>query len=186
MGQGGQTSSQTGRLLGRFADAVDGLNGFVGRWVSWLVLAMALVTFAVAILRYVFSFGFVWLQESYVWMHGILFMVGAGYALLTDAHVRVDILYRPFGRRYKAWVDLVGSVLLLLPMVAITFWSSLPYVASSWERLETSREAGGLPGLFLLKSVLIVFCVLVALQGLALAARCMVVLTGRDAERQTP
>ena len=144
---------------------------------------MALVTFAVAIGRYVFSFGFVWLQESYVWMHGILFMVGAGYALLVDAHVRVDILYRPFGRRYKAWIDLAGSLLLLLPMVAVTFWSSLPYVSTSWERLESSREAGGLPGLFLLKSVLIVFCVLLALQGLALAARSVMALTGRNAAR---
>ena len=91
MAQGGR-SSQAGLLLGRFADAVDRLNGAVGRWVSWLVLLMALVTFAVAILRYVFSFGFVWLQESYVWMHGIVFMVGAGYALMADAHVRVDIV----------------------------------------------------------------------------------------------
>ena len=179
MAQGGQVSQGAG-LLGRFADAVDCLNGAVGRWTSWLVLAMALATFAVAILRYVFSFGFVWLQESYVWMHGIVFMVGAGYALLADAHVRVDILYRPFGQRYKAWVDLVGSLLLLLPMVAVAAWSSWPYVATSWERLETSREADGLPGLFVLKSFLIVFCVLLALQGLALAARSLLALTGRD------
>ena len=169
--------------LTAFADAVDRLNGAIGRWVSWLVLAMALVTFAVAILRYVFSFGFVWLQESYVWMHGIVFMVGAGYALLADAHVRVDILYRPFGRRYKAWVDLLGSILLLMPMVIVTGWSSWPYVATSWERLEASREAGGLPGLFLLKSFLIVFCVLVALQGLALAARSIIALRSRDGEQ---
>ncbi len=168
--------------LAAFADAVDRLNGAIGRWVSWLVLAMALVTFAVAILRYVFSFGFVWLQESYVWMHGIVFMAGAGYALLADAHVRVDILYRPFGRRYKAWVDLVGSVLLLLPMVAVAAWSSWPYLLTSWERLETSREAAGLPALYLLKSFLIVFCVLVGLQGLALAARSILALTNRHRE----
>lgn len=185
MAQGGHVS-QTGRLLGRFADAVDRLNGAVGRWVSWLVLAMALVTFAVAILRYVFSFGFVWLQESYVWMHGIVFMVGAGYALMADAHVRVDILYRPFGRRYKAWVDLLGSFLLLLPMIVVTAWSSLPYVTTSWARLESSREAGGVPGLFVLKSFLIVFCVLVALQGLALAARSFLILTGRAGRETAP
>ena len=185
MTQGGR-SSQAGFLLGRFADAVDRLNGAVGRWVSWLVLLMALVTFAVAILRYVFSFGFVWLQESYVWMHGIVFMVGAGYALMADAHVRVDILYRPLGPRYKAWVDLVGSLVLLLHMVAVTAWSSLPYVMTSWARLESSREAGGVPGLFVLKSFLIVFCVLLALQGLALAARSFLALTGRAQQDAAP
>lgn len=158
------------------ASLIDRLNDAAGRGVAWLVLAMALVTFTVAILRYVFSFGLVWLQESYVWMHGIVFMAGAGYALLTDAHVRVDVLYRPFGERYKAWVNLVGGIVLLLPMVAVTAWSSLPYVEASWLRLEASREAGGLPGLFLLKSFLIVFCVLVALQGVSLCLRSLVAL----------
>lgn len=178
MSQSGRGGGFDGSAL-FIASLIDRLNDAVGRGVAWLVLAMALVTFAVAILRYVFSFGLVWLQESYVWMHGIVFMAGAGYALLTDAHVRVDILYRPFGDRYKAWVDLVGGLVLLLPMVAVTAWSSLPYVEASWQRLEASREAGGLPGLFLLKSFLIVFCVLVALQGLSLCLRSLVALRQR-------
>ncbi len=175
---GGRRDDVAGFLDG-FADRVDRINDAVGRGVSWLVLAMALVTFGVAILRYVFSFGLVWLQESYVWMHGVVFMAGAGYTLLKDGHVRVDILYRPFGRRYKAWVDLAGAFLLLLPTVVVAAWSSLPYVLTSWDRLEVSREAGGLPGLFLLKSFLLVFCLLVGLQGLSLAARSVLVLTGR-------
>jgi len=163
--------------LEAFADRVDALNRAIGRWASWLVLAVALVTFAVAILRYVFSFGLVWLQESYIWMHGMVFMTGAAYALLTDAHVRVDILYRPFSDRYKAWVDLLGGLFLLLPMVGVAAWASLPYVLSSWERLEASRETGGLPGLFLLKSFLLVFCVLVALQGMSMCARALLALS---------
>ncbi len=139
---------------------------------------MVLVTFAVVILRYVFSFGWVWLQESYVWMHGVVFMVGAGYTLLHNGHVRVDILYRPAGPRYKAMVDLAGAFLLLMPMVVLVFWVGFEYVASSWSMLEESREAGGLPGLFLLKSIIPVFCVLTALQGLSLAARSALVLRG--------
>lgn len=141
---------------------------------------MVLVTFVVVILRYVFSFGWVWLQESYVWMHGIVFMIGAGYTLLHNGHVRVDIFYRPAGARYKALVDLGGAFLLLLPMVVLVFWVGFGYVVSSWSMLEESREAGGLPGLFLLKTMILGFCVLTALQGLSLAARSALVLRGHS------
>ncbi len=173
-------------LLVRLADGLDWLNERIGRAVSWLVLAMALITFAVAILRYVFSIGFVWMQESYVWLHAIVFMAGAAYTLLHDAHVRVDVIYRPFGERYKAWVDLLGGLLLLLPMAVVAGWVSFPYVMSSWDKLEASREAGGLPALFLLKSFLLVFCVTVGLQGLSLAARSFVTLAGESRRERQP
>ena len=155
---------------------VDRMNDQVGRAVSWLTLAMVIVTFAVVVMRYVFSIGFVWMQESYVWMNGVVFMVGAGYTLLKDGHVRVDIFYRGGGPRYKAWVDLGGALLLVLPVIAMIWLVSQPYVLASWERLEESREAGGLPGLFLLKTVILVFCVCVGLQALSMAARSLLVL----------
>jgi TRAP-type mannitol/chloroaromatic compound transport system permease small subunit len=154
------------------------VNEAIGRGVAWLTLAMVLITFAVVILRYVFSIGWVWLQESYVWMHGIVFMVGAGYTLLHNGHVRVDVFYRPAGPRYKATIDLLGAFLLLLPMVTLVFLMGSGYVATSWSMLEESREAGGLPGLFLLKSVILVFCVLTGLQGLSLAGRGVLALQG--------
>jgi len=168
---------------------IDRANESIGRGVAWLTLLMVLVTFVVVVLRYVFSFGWVWLQESYVWMHGVVFMVGAGYTLLHNGHVRVDIFYRPAGTRYKALVDLVGAFVLLLPMVVLVFSFGFDYVVSSWAMLEESREAGGLPGLFLLKSIILVFCVLTALQGLSLAARSALVLGGHPefvAEAEKP
>ena len=127
------------------------------------------------ILRYVYAIGWVWLQESYVWLHGIVFMVGAGYTLLHNAHVRVDIFYRPNSARYKA---VIGSLLLLLPLVIVVVYVSYGYVLDSWMRLEESREAGGLPALFLLKTVILLFCMLIGLQGLSLAARSFLVLIG--------
>lgn len=166
------------RALERFALAVDWINERVGRGAAWLTLAMVLITFTVVILRYVFSIGFVWLQESYVWLHGAVFMLGAGYTLLHDGHVRVDVFYREASARRKAAVDLLGAAALLLPFVAMVAWVSWPYVVVSWQRLEGSREAGGLPGLFLLKSLLVAFCVLVGLQGLAMAARAILALGG--------
>ena len=166
--------------LAGFVRFVDGLNDRIGRGVAWLTLAMVLITFLVVVLRYVFSRGWVWMQESYVWLHGVVFMVGAGYTLLHNGHVRVDMFYRPASARYKAWVDLFGVIFLLLPVVLVVFWASWEYVLVSWSKLEESREAGGLPGLFLLKSVIWAFCAVVALQGLSLAARSILVLTGHD------
>src|SRR3546814_586697 len=105
-------------------------------------------------------------------------MVGAGYTLLHNAHVRVDIFYRPSNVRYKAMVDLFGSLLLLLPVTLVVTYASYCFVLDSWMRLEQSREAGGLPALFLLKSAILVFCLLIGLQGLALAGRSYLVLMG--------
>jgi TRAP-type mannitol/chloroaromatic compound transport system permease small subunit len=165
--------------LATVARGIDALNERVGRAVAWLTLAMVLVTFCVVVLRYVFDVGFVRLQESYVWMHGVVFMLGAGYTLLHQGHVRVDIIYRGASPRYKAWVDLLGVLLMLWPMLVTVWLVAWPYVATSWSRLEASREAGGLPGLFLLKAVILAFCLLLGLQGLSLAIRSLLLLTGR-------
>ncbi len=143
---------------------------------AWICLAMVLTTATVVVLRYLFAVGFVWLQESYVWMHGIVFMLGAGYTLLRNGHVRVDVFYRPNSVRYKAYVDLFGSLFLLLPLVCLVAWFSYNYVAVSWERREASYQAGGLPGLFLLKTVIPAFCLLLGAQGLSLAGRSYLIL----------
>lgn len=164
------------RILVAMVRAIDRANEVIGRAISWLTLAMVLIACFVVLMRYGFAWGRVWIQESYVWMHGIVFMLGAGYTLLHNGHVRVDIFYRPAGARFKAWVDLLGSLLLLAPVVVMVFWFSWPYVIESWSRFETSREAGGLPGLFLLKTVILGFCVLILAQGLSLAAHSILVL----------
>ncbi len=166
------------RGLAAFVRGVGALNEAIGRFVAWLVLAMVLITFAVVVLRYVFALGWVWMQESYVWLHGIVFMVGAGYTLLHDGHVRVDIFYRPAGARYKAWVDLFGALLMVLPVAGLVAFESWDYVLVSWASGEASREAGGVPALYLLKTVIWIFVVLIALRGLALAARSALVLAG--------
>ena len=165
-------------FLAGFVRGIDRLNDVIGRAVSWLTLAMVLTTFFVVVARYGFAWGRVWIQESYVWMHGAVFMLAAAYTLLHDGHVRVDVFYRPANERFKAWVNLVGVFVLLLPTVLVVLWYTIPYVQSSWIRLEMSREAGGLPGLFLFKTIIPIFCVLMALQGLAMAGRSILVLRG--------
>jgi len=145
----------------------------IGRAVLWLTVVMVLLQALVVVLRYVFSIGFVPLQEAIWYMHGLVFLFGAGFALLKNAHVRVDIFYREARPKTKALVDLAGCILFLLPFCILTFWLAVPYVATSWSVLERSREVGGLPGIFLLKTAILLFAALLGAQALSLAIRCV-------------
>ena len=167
------------RWLVRLADWCDAINEGLGRLVSWLSLCMVLVTFCVVVMRYAFDLGWIWLQESVTFMHAALFLLGAAYTLKHQGHVRVDIFFRRFSPRAQAWVDLLGSLLLLLPVCLFIFFSSWGYVANSWGDLEGSREAGGLDGVFLLKTLILLMAVLLMLQGLSMVIRNLLGLTGR-------
>lgn len=168
------------RAIAIFVRAVDALNEAVGRIAAWLTLATVLICAVVVVMRYAFSAGFIWLQELFVWTYAGVFMLGAGYTLLHNGHVRVDIFYARAGPRVRAVVDLFGVFVFLLPWIVLTAWMSVPYVRASWVLDEESAQSGGMPGLFLLKSVLLVFCVLLGLQGLALAGRSVLTLAGHD------
>lgn len=157
--------------LERFADRVDRLNEGIGRTASWLTVAMVVVTCVVVVARYFFDAGWIWLQETVTWMHSLVFMLAAAWALSLDEQVRVDVFYRDMPARRRAMVDIGGVFLLLIPFCIFLLVSSYGYVSTSWRIGEASREAGGLPGLFLLKGVILVMPVLLILQGLALAAR---------------
>ncbi len=153
----------------------------LGKASAWLTLIMVLVTFVVVVMRYAFDAGLIWLQESVVWMHAFVFMVGAAYTLQQEQHVRVDIFYREMSAKGRAWVDLAGVVVFLLPLCFFLAWKALDYVAVSWKLQEASRESGGLPYplIPLLKSILIVMPVTVGLQGIALLQQCVRTLRGR-------
>lgn len=162
----------------KISQYIDQLNEWVGRLTAWLTLAMVIVTFVVVVMRYLFDLGSIALQESITFMHAMVFMLGAAYTLRHEGHVRVDIFYRCFGERGRAWVDLLGVLLLLLPVTLFISWVSWDYVAPSWEQLEGSREAGGLPGVFLLKSVIPLMALLLLLQGVAMGMRALCVIRG--------
>ena len=141
---------------------------------------MVIVTFVVVIMRYVFDAGLIWVQESVVWMHAVVFMLGAAYTLRAEEHVRVDIFYRSMSERRRAWVNLIGAITFLLPLCAFLAWASFDFVTQSWSIGESSRESGGLPYPFvpLLKSVLLLMPLAVSLQGLSLFARSINTLRG--------
>ena len=168
-------------ILNSVPDAVDTISIVSGRITSWLTLIMVIVTVIVVVMRYVFDAGAVWLQESVVWMHAVVFMVGAAYTLQQDEHVRVDILYRGMSERRRAWIDLLGTLLFLLPLSAFLGYKSWDFVAVSWQLAESSREPGGMPYPFvpLLKTVLLVMPLLLLLQGVGMLIRALQVLRGR-------
>lgn len=166
--------------LSSLARSIDRVNQVIGETISWLSLLMVVVQFLVVVLRYVFGYGSIFMQESIIYMHGMLFMFGAGYALLHDGHVRVDIFYRDASPRTKAKVDLFGSLFLLIPVCSATFYYSLPYVQQSWSVLESSKETSGIPAVFLLKSVILVFCVLMIAQGISMAIHSLMVIFGKE------
>ncbi|MFT5090731.1 MAG: TRAP-type mannitol/chloroaromatic compound transport system permease small subunit [Candidatus Latescibacterota bacterium] len=152
------------------------LNDLIGRSIPWLTLGMVLTTFGVVVLRYLFERGWVWMQEIVLYMHAFTFLLASGYALSRDAHVRVDILYRPASPRRKAWVDLLGSLFLLMPTSLVLLYQSLPFVFASWAVFEGSKDGGGLEAVFLLKTGIPLFCLLLFLQAATIVRRCIATL----------
>lgn len=168
------------RAIALIIKAISRMNTLLGQVFSWFTLGIVLVCFTVVVLRYVFSIGFIWMQDLYVWMNGIMFTGIAGFVLLKEGHVRVDIFYRPAELRRKAWIDLIGTAVFLLPFTFVIATYSWAYVSRSWRFGESSGNIGGLPGLYILKTFIIVFAVVVALQGLAMALRSLLVLMNRE------
>lgn len=150
----------------KFSEFISDLSDSLGRAVSWLTLAMVVLVFVIIVLRKVFGLGWIWMQESVTWMHAVIFMLAAAYTLKADEHVRVDIFYSRLSSRGKALVNLGGSLFLLLPLCVFITWSSWDYVAESWRVKESSWQSGGLPTLYLLKSIIPITAILLALQGI--------------------
>jgi TRAP-type mannitol/chloroaromatic compound transport system permease small subunit len=146
---------------------IDTFTERCGRLLAWLILGMALLTTLVVVLRYGFNVGAILAQESVIYMHGAVFLLGAAYALKAGAHVRVDIFHRNFSVRAKAWIEAIGGIVFLLPLCAFILVSSADYVSESWAMQEASAEPGGIPAVFLLKSLIPVMAVNLALQGIA-------------------
>lgn len=143
------------------------------------MLAMVAGTVLIVLLRYAFNQGSIVLQESVMYLHGLAFLLGIPYALKENAHVRVDLIYSRLGARGRAAVDLAGHVLFLVPVSVTILVVSRPYVASSWRIFEGSPEVGGIPGVFLLKTLIPLMAVLLLVQGVAEILRCLVTLSRR-------
>lgn len=175
----------------KLRQTLEAFSESTGNAIAWLTLLMVLVTFVVVVLRYAFDLGWIAMQESVTWMHAAVFMLGSAYTLKRDEHVRVDIFYRKLSGNRQALVDLIGTLIFLLPMALFLTVASWDYVSTSWTIREGSREAGGLPFPFvpILKSLIPATAVMLIGQGLADAIGAVLTLTGRPAggkDRKVP
>lgn len=162
----------------RLTRFLDKFTEVTGRTLAWLNIGMVVLTFAVVVLRYLFNHSSIFMQESVMYLHAIVFLLASAYTLKHNEHVRVDILYQRLSDKGKALVDLLGTLLLLLPVVIFIAIYSWDYVARSWAIMETSPESSGIPAIFLLKSLIPLMCALMVIQGVAEVLRNIAVLAG--------
>lgn len=167
-------------MLEKTESLINSINEWLGRTVAWFVVAMMMITFFNVVMRYGFNFGLIAIQESVVYLHSFVFMLAIAYTYKHNAHVRVDIFYSTFSTKQKAWIDFFGTFFLLVPFCVYLIFSSWEYANNSWQLLEGSREAGGLPLVFLLKSLVPLMPSLLLLQGIATLCHSLLVIRSKQ------
>lgn len=171
-------------IANRIVGVIDTFTEYLGKIIAWLTLLMVLLTFAIVVLRYGFNLGWIAMQESVLYFHGIVFILGAAYTLKHDGHVRVDIFYQKFSLKQKAWVNFLGAVILLLPVCLFIFFVSVDYVFAAWQIMERSSEAGGLPLVYLNKSLIIALAITLIAQGVAEVLRNLMIIISPQTHHQ--
>jgi TRAP-type mannitol/chloroaromatic compound transport system permease small subunit len=166
--------------LDRFANALETVVDRVGRVMAWLVLAVVFLLFVQNPLREFVGRGQFFANDMGQLSHAAVFMIGVAYAWRWDRQVRVDLFYRSMRPRTKAFVNLLGTVFLLLPWLAFVTWDAVPTVIDSVRLREHFPETGS-PGFFVFKSILLAFAITMSLQATAVIARSIVVI--RDPSR---
>ena len=159
--------------MSALADRLDSLNTLIAGLVRWLVIIMVFIQFGSVLGRYVFGVNSIAIQESVLYMHATLFMLGAGYTLLIDGHVRVDVFYARLSASSRRKIDILGHLFLLMPaMLALLYWS-WPSVRNSWAILEGPISVGGIEAVYLLKSLIPAFCILIMIQSFSILLRLL-------------
>jgi len=168
------------KILRLYIKLIDGLNEYIGIFVSWLTTLMVLVVFYDTVMRYAFKKGNVAIQELEWHLFAVVFLIGAAYALKSGAHVRVDIIYTRLNARTKAWINFLGSIFFLIPFALIVIYSTQNFIANSWAVKEMSPDPGGLPGRYILKAMIPIGFVLLILQGTSEMFKNLLVAVGID------
>ena len=167
-------------LLSYLMQAINLINRLIGNVFMCLSVGIVLVCFWVVVERYVVGITRLWMQDLYPWMNGVMFTAVAGYALYRNDHVRVDIFYRPASTKTKAALDLLGVVIFLLPFAWVVWSYCFTFVQRSWRLFEASANPGGMQGLWVLKTFILVFAVVIGLQGIAMALRSILLIADRE------
>lgn len=167
-------------VLKRLCSAIDSTNEAVGRMVSWVSLLLVLVVFSDVVMRYLFKTTFVFTQELVWHLFAFIFLIGAGYTLLHDGHVRVDIIYQRLGPKGRAWVNLIGVIFFLIPGCLLVIDTSWKFVSNSFSMMEGSPDPGGIPFRFIVKGTMTVGYGLLLLQGISMGLHALLQLLGAE------
>lgn len=166
--------------LAKFARSIDAINEWIGRITAWSALLLVFVQFGIVIINYLYSEGSIAVQESLTYMHSLLFLGAAGYTLLHNGHVRVDIFYSKMAERKKAYVNLIGSLFILFPVLIMIGVYAWPYVGQSWDIMEGSTESSGLQFVYLLKTMILLFVASTFIQGVSISIHSLLTIRGYE------
>ncbi|MCC3860583.1 TRAP transporter small permease subunit [Pseudemcibacter aquimaris] len=166
--------------IAKFARAIDAMNEIIGKITAWSALGLVLVQFGIVMINYLYSEGSIAVQESLTYMHSLLFLGAAGYTLLHNGHVRVDIIYSKLNEKKKAWINLLGSLIILFPVLIFIGVYAWPFVSQSWGIMEGSIETSGLHIVYILKSMILLFVASTFLQGVSISLHSLLIITGRE------
>ncbi|MCG8685047.1 MAG: TRAP transporter small permease subunit [Desulfobacterales bacterium] len=169
-------------FIEKCVNIIDGVSDKIGHIVGWLTTLMVLIVFYDTVMRYAFNKGNVALQELEWHLFAVVFLIGAAYTLKEGGHVRVDILFINFSKKTKAWVDLIGTIVFLIPFCIMLIFATQKFIGNSWAVREISPDPGGLPARYILKTMIPLGFFLLMVQGLSEAGKCLLVLTGRKQE----
>jgi TRAP-type mannitol/chloroaromatic compound transport system permease small subunit len=172
--------------IAKLAHGLDAVNEMIGKICSWATLTLVLVQFAIVIINYLYSEGIIAVQESLTYMHSLVFLGAAGYTLLHNGHVRVDIFYSTMGEKGKAYINLIGTLLILFPVLICIGVYALPFVGQSWQILEGSQETSGLHLVYILKSMILLFVGSTFIQGVSISLHSILVLKGYEHLKEEP
>ena len=171
-------------VLKVLSGAIDKSNEAVGRMVSWVTLLLVLVVFIDVVMRYLFKTSFVFVQELEWHLFAFIFLIGAGYTLLHDGHVRVDIIYQRLGTKGRAWINLIGVIFFLIPGCYLVISTSWHFVSNSFSMLEGSPDPGGIPYRFIVKGTMTVGYILLLLQGISMGLHALLQVLGKETDEE--
>lgn len=154
-------------------EIIEKTNRQLGRIAAYCAVLMMLAQVFSVVARYVFSYGIIAVQETVVYGHALMFLLGAAVVLQTNEHVRVDVFYGSVKPRTRYLIDLIGLIGFVLPVALLIGYYSWPYVARAWSTFEGSRQSGGLPAVFLLKTAILIFSASLSLQVIATVAKLL-------------
>ena len=171
-------------FLVKFSQWVDTINENIGRGVAWVTALLVVVIFADVVMRYAFNMSFVFTQELEWHLFGFIFLIGAGYTLLHDGHVRVDVIYQRLGFRGRAWINLLGVLFFLIPGCLMVIETSWKFTMTSFSMMEGSPDPGGIPFRFIVKGFIPTGFTLLLLQGLSLGIHSFLQLIGLETAKE--